>query len=177
MKGWICRKKGYWRADRILLPLIVLLLAWIKSKVFVSTKKKCTYGWYKQIMSILVPASKVQLWSGYNHTDLNISKSVCLHQQLILNHPWSRFCPLAARNWKSAFEDHKVKDPSMEEAVRKTPTQQMVQSIPTWPQQLQGEMFFDQTSLQNLFAKLFGLGGFAFLWKSYWVFVWGKQKL
>ena len=64
----------------------------------------------------------------------------------------------------------------MEEAVGKTPTQQMVQSIPTWPQQLQGEMFFDQTSLQNLFAKLFGLGGFAFLWKSDWVFVWGLSQ-
>ena len=46
--------------------------------------------------------------------------------------------------------------------------EQMVQSIPTCPQQLQGEMFFSQTSQQNLFVKLFGLGWFAFLWKSYW---------
>ena len=83
-------------------------------------------------MSILVLALKVQFCSDYNHTDLNnISKIVCLHQQLILNHPCSRLCPLAARNRKWALEDHKVKDPSMEEAVGKTPTQQMVQSIPT----------------------------------------------
>ena len=84
----------------------------------------------KQI-SILVLASNVQFWSGYNHTDLNISKIVCLHQQLILNHPCSCLCPSVARNRKWALEDHKVNDPSMEEAVGKTPTQQMVQSIPT----------------------------------------------
>ena len=54
----------------------------------------------KQI-SILVLASKVQFWSGYNHTDLNnISKIVCLHQQLILNHPCSCLCPSAAETEK-----------------------------------------------------------------------------
>ena len=119
----------------------------------------------KQI-SMLLLASKVQFWSGYNYTDLNnISKFVCSHQQLILNHPCT--CVLQLPETESGpWRTIKLETPSMEEAVGKTPTQQMVQSIPTWPQQLQGEMFFDQTSLQNLFAELFGLGGFAFLWKS-----------
>ena len=50
----------------------------------------------KQI-SILVLASKVQFWSDCSHMDLNnISKTVRLHQQLILNHPCSCLCPSAA---------------------------------------------------------------------------------
>ena len=75
----------------------------------------------KQI-SILVLAPKVQFCSGY-HMDLNnICKIVCLHQQLILNHPFSHLCLSAARNRKRTLEDHKVKDPFMQEAVGKTPT-------------------------------------------------------
>ena len=53
--------------------------------------KKCTNGWYinKQI-SVLVLASKVQFWSGYNHTYLNIIS----HFHVYISSIFSTICVL-----------------------------------------------------------------------------------
>ena len=96
-------------ADRLTLAFIVFLLAWIKSKVFVSkllvNVKKCILLTdIKPRISILVLASEILFWSGYNHTYLNnFSKITCIHQQLLLNHPCTCLCPSAAGNRKSAL--------------------------------------------------------------------------